>query len=80
MIIKYIPRDKNDADIFTKNVTSAVFNCHMPLYVGHDEYVKGKCLTKLLVGRLFEVPFPSGFYVPTDISTIISYHIMYDII
>ena len=39
LVIKHIPGDTNDADIFTKNVTSAMFNQHVPLYVGVDEYV-----------------------------------------
>ncbi len=39
MVIKHIPGDINDADIFTKNVTAAVFNCHIPMYVGVDKYL-----------------------------------------
>ena len=39
LVIRHIARDKNDIDIFTKNVTSAVFNRHVPLYVGIDVYV-----------------------------------------
>jgi hypothetical protein len=34
LIIKYIPGDKNDADIFIKNLKSVVFNSHVPPYVG----------------------------------------------
>ena len=33
LVIKHILGDKNDADIFTKNVTSAIFNRHIPLDV-----------------------------------------------
>ena len=38
LVIKHIPGDTNDANIFMKNVTAAVFNHHIPLYVGVDEY------------------------------------------
>jgi hypothetical protein len=34
LVIKQIAGEKNDADIFTKNVTSAVFDRHVPLYMG----------------------------------------------
>ena len=37
-IIRHIPVDKNDTDNFMKNVTSVVFNHHIPLYVGPYEY------------------------------------------
>lgn len=40
LVIKHIPGEANDADIFTKNVTSALFNHHMPIYVGHNEYLR----------------------------------------
>ena len=39
LFIRHIPRDSSDMDIFTKNVTSAMFNHDMPLYVGINEYV-----------------------------------------
>jgi hypothetical protein len=39
LVIKHIAGEQNDADIFTKNVTSAIFNKQMPLNVGADEYV-----------------------------------------
>ena len=38
LVIKHIPGD-SDANIFTKNVTSAIFNCHIPLHMGRDEYL-----------------------------------------
>ena len=41
LVIKHIAGEQNDADIFTKNVTSAIFDRHVPLYVGNDEYVRG---------------------------------------
>ena len=42
LVIRHVPGDQNDADIFTKNVTAAVFEKHLPLplYVGRDEYMK----------------------------------------
>ena len=40
LVIKHIPGESNDTDIFMKNVTSAVFNRHVPLYVGSDEYLQ----------------------------------------
>jgi hypothetical protein len=39
MIIRHIAGDDNDADIFTKNVTAAVFNRHLPNFVGKDKYM-----------------------------------------
>ena len=39
LLVQHIPGDQNDADIFTKNVPAALFNAHIPLYVGHDEYL-----------------------------------------
>ncbi len=42
VVIKHIAGDRNDADIFTKNVTSAIFDRHIPLYVGNDEYVSDR--------------------------------------
>ena len=39
MVIKHLAEEQNDADIFTKNVTTAIFNKHVSLYVGTDEYV-----------------------------------------
>jgi hypothetical protein len=39
LIIRHIPGDINDSDIFTKNVTSVVFNKHRPLHMEQDEYV-----------------------------------------
>ena len=54
MIINKIPGDKNDADIFTKNLTSAMFNPYMPLLVGHsdqsskEEAVAGQNSPKLI--------------------------------
>jgi hypothetical protein len=35
-----VPGEQNDADIFTKNVTASIFERHLPLYVGMDEYLK----------------------------------------
>ena len=40
LVIRHISGESNDADIFTKNVASAIFDRHVPLYVGHDEYLR----------------------------------------
>jgi hypothetical protein len=37
LIIKCIPEDMHDANIFTKNGTSVVLNRHLQLYMGQDE-------------------------------------------
>ncbi len=42
LAIKHIAGEQNDADIFTKNVTSAIFDRHVPLYVGKDGYVRDR--------------------------------------
>ena len=39
IMVKHIPRDSNDVDIFTKNVTATIINRHIPLYVGVDKYL-----------------------------------------
>ena len=39
LALRDIPGDNNNSDIFTKNVTAAVFNHHIPHYVEHNEYV-----------------------------------------
>jgi len=51
LVIKHIAGEKNDADIFTKNVTSAIFNRHVPLYVGTDEYVSAQSSSGEAVGN-----------------------------
>jgi hypothetical protein len=40
LVIKHIPGEDNDADIFTKNTAASVFNKHIPVYVGVDEYME----------------------------------------
>ncbi len=45
LVIRHIAGETHDADIFTKNVTSAIFDRHVPLYVGHDEYVSSQGLS-----------------------------------
>lgn len=37
--IKHVPGEDNDADIFTKNTTYAVFNKHVRQFAGEDEYI-----------------------------------------
>ena len=39
LVIKHLPGDENDPDIFTKNTTAAVFERHIPKYVGNDMYM-----------------------------------------
>ena len=39
IVIKHIPGDDNEADIFTKNTSTATFCKHVVHFVGHDEYV-----------------------------------------
>ena len=62
LVIKYVPGHKNDADIFTKNVTSAVFNQHIPLYVGCDEYLKqaGASSGEVVSGLIFTQTWNGG--------------------
>ena len=40
IICRYVPGPENDADIFTKNVTAAIFEKHIPKFVGVDEYMR----------------------------------------
>ena len=42
LVIKHIAGESNNADIFTKKVMSAIFDRHVPLYVGYDEYVSDR--------------------------------------
>ncbi len=51
LVIRHISREANDADIFTKNVTSTIFDRHIPLYVGHDEYLRVRDLSGEAVGE-----------------------------
>ena len=51
LVIRHISGESNDADIFTKNVTSAIFDRHIPLYVGHDEYLRVRDLSGEAVGE-----------------------------
>ena len=51
LVIRHIAGELNDADIFTKNVTSAIFNRHVPLYVGPDEYISSQDSSGEAVGE-----------------------------
>ena len=51
LVIRHITGESNDDDIFTKNVTSVIFDRHMPLYVGHDKYVSDQGLSGEAVGE-----------------------------
>ena len=37
LIIKFMPRDLNDADKFTKNMMGPIFKMHIPNFFGIDE-------------------------------------------
>jgi hypothetical protein len=50
LVIKHIAGEQNNADIFTKNVMSAIFDKHVPLYVGKDKYVSARCSSGEAVG------------------------------
>ena len=39
LLVKHVPGGDNDADIFTKNVSAAIFHKHIPKFVGMDEYI-----------------------------------------
>ena len=39
LVIEHIPGERNDEDISMKNVTSAIFNHHVPLYIRCNEYL-----------------------------------------
>ena len=43
--VRHVPGDENDADIFTKNATRAVFEKPLPKFVGKDEYMVKKNVT-----------------------------------
>ena len=38
IVVRHVPGDDNDADLFTKNVTRAVFDKLVPRLVGKDKY------------------------------------------
>ena len=42
LVVKHMAGDRNDADIFTKNTTTGVFERHLPKFVGEDEYYSPK--------------------------------------
>jgi len=42
LVVKHVHGDRNDADIFTKNTTTGVFERHLPKFVGEDEYFSPK--------------------------------------
>ena len=41
-MIKHIPGEENDADIFTKNAAAQVFERHVPKFVRNDKYLKAQ--------------------------------------
>jgi hypothetical protein len=40
IIVKHVPRDENETDIFTKNTAAPVFNRHIPKFVRVDKYME----------------------------------------
>ena len=43
--VRHVPGDENDADMFTKNAARAIFEKHLPKFVGKDEYMVKKHVT-----------------------------------
>ena len=39
--VRWIPTEEKEADVNTKNTTGAIFERHIPRYVGTDEYFEG---------------------------------------
>ena len=74
LIIKHIAGKKNNAKIFTKNVTPAVFDRHVPLYMGTDYYVSNQSSSGEAVGNYNFLKLGEGKYamfsVPQDSSKI----------
>ena len=42
LVIKHMPGEDNDADIFTKNVTAPILNKHESKFVSIDEYLSAQ--------------------------------------
>ena len=40
IMVKHVPGDENEADIFTKNTAAPVFNKHIRKFVGIDKYME----------------------------------------
>ena len=40
IVVRHVPGDDNDADIFMKNVARAVFDKLVPRLVGKDKYIR----------------------------------------
>ena len=51
LVIKHIAGEKNDADIFTKNMTLVIFDRYVPLYVGNDEYTSNRVSSREAVSK-----------------------------
>ena len=39
IVIRHVPGDENEADIFTKNTSGPVYEKHIRKFVGDDEYM-----------------------------------------
>ena len=42
LLIRHVPGDENDVDIFMKNTPAEIFEKHIPKFVGVDEYMDGE--------------------------------------
>ena len=54
LIIKWIPTEENESDIYTKNVDSTLFNKHVSKLIGKDEYMWEKMTNRKRKGVRFD--------------------------
>ena len=54
LIIKWIPTEENESDIYTKNVDSTLFNKHVSKLIGKDEYMWKKMTNRKRKGVRFD--------------------------
>lgn len=40
LLVRHVPEDENETDIFTKNTATQMFEKHIKKFVGEDEYMK----------------------------------------
>lgn len=59
LIIRQIPRDSTEADVFTKNVASVMFNCYVPLCLKiiekiqvHEQVLSSKTISVIFALKL----------------------------
>ena len=60
---RYVPGPDNDADIFTKNVTAAIFEKHISKFVGVDEYMKEWADTQRLDTSKYQIGLLTRYLV-----------------